>query len=101
MSNNKVYVGNLTYDMTEGELQTTFEQCGTVVSVKIIMNRDTGTSKGFAFIEMSNEDEAKQTITTFNGAYFGGRPLTVTEARPMVEKRSSYSPNRASGYSKW
>lgn len=77
---NKLYVGNLPYSATEAELRESFSQCGTVLSVKIILDRDTGRSKGFAFVEMSSEDEALMVITNFNGAQLGERPLKISLA---------------------
>lgn len=79
----KVYVGNLAFSVTEDELRKIFEDCGTVVSVKIITDRDTGRSKGFAFIEMSSPQEANESISRLNGANYSGRPLRVTEAKPQ------------------
>ncbi|MDX1921295.1 MAG: RNA-binding protein [Candidatus Caenarcaniphilales bacterium] len=79
----KVYVGNLAFSVTEDELRKIFEDCGTVVSVKIITDRDTGRSKGFAFIEMSSPQEAVESINRLNGANYSGRPLRVTEAKPQ------------------
>ncbi len=77
---NKLYVGNLPYSATEDELRESFSQCGTVMSVKIISDRETGRSKGFAFVEMSSEDEATMAITNLNGAALGGRPLKISFA---------------------
>lgn len=79
----KLYVGNLPYSATEQLLLDSFAQCGTVSSVKIITDRDTGRSKGFGFVEMSTDAEAAQAITMFNGAEYDGRTLTVAEAKPM------------------
>ena len=82
----KLYVGNLSFAINDQALADTFSQCGTVESAKIIMDRDSGRSKGFAFVEMSSDDEAQAAIAKFNGADFSGRPLTVTEARPMAPR---------------
>lgn len=82
----KLYVGNLPFSATDASLQETFSQCGTVESAKVIMDRDTGRSKGFGFVEMTSEDEAKAAISKLNGMDFGGRPLTVSEARPMAPR---------------
>jgi cold-inducible RNA-binding protein len=79
----KLYVGNLPFSATDQILTDTFAQCGTVTSSKIIMDRDSGRSKGFGFVEMATEEEAKNAITQFNGADYDGRPMTVNEARPM------------------
>jgi len=78
----KLYVGNLSYDMSERELSDLFAQHGTVASVQIIMDRDTGRSKGFAFVEMGSDQEAQAAIAALNGQMSGGRALTVNEARP-------------------
>ena len=84
----KVYVGNLPFRTTEDELSSLFGQVGPVESVSIITDRETGRSKGFGFVSMSSED-ADKAIAQFNGAQFGGRALTVNEARPMVKKEFS------------
>src|SRR6185369_3469574 len=81
----RIYVGNLSYQTTEGDLTDLFEQAGQVESVSIITDRDTGRSKGFAFVEMSNED-AEKAIAQFNGQEVNGRTLTVNEARPREER---------------
>lgn len=82
----RLYVGNLPFQVTEADLSDLFAQVGAVDSVKIITDRDTGRSKGFAFVEMSDDSAAEQAISKFNGTDFNGRNLTVNEARPM-EKR--------------
>ena len=79
----KLYVGNLPFSITDEALAEAFAQCGTVESAKVIMDRDSGRSKGFGFVEMSSEAEAQDAISKLNGADYGGRPLTVNEARPM------------------
>lgn len=79
----KVYVGNLSFNITEEELRQAFSDCGTVASVKIITDRDTGRSKGFGFIEMSSPEEAIECINKLNGYNLAGRPLRVTEAKPQ------------------
>ena len=89
----KIYVGNLSYQTTEGDLTNLFEQVGQVDSVNVITDRDTGRSKGFAFVEMGNED-ADKAITQLNGTEVNGRTLTVNEARPREER----SGNRGGGY---
>jgi RNA recognition motif-containing protein len=78
----KLYVGNLSYDMSESELTEMFSQHGTVASVQVIMDRDTGRSKGFAFVEMGSDQEAQAAIAGLNGQMSKGRALTVNEARP-------------------
>ena len=82
----KLYVGNLPFSATDQILVDTFSQCGKVESAKIIMDRDSGRSKGFGFVEMSSEAEAQDAIKKFNGADYDGRPMTVNEAKPMVPR---------------
>ena len=84
----KLYVGNLPFSATDQILQETFSQCGTVESAKIIMDRDTGRSKGFGFVEMSTEAEAQEVIKKFNGADYDGRPMTINEAKPMAPREN-------------
>jgi cold-inducible RNA-binding protein len=78
----KLYVGNLTYGVTDSDLSTMFGAHGTVESAQIIMDRDTGKSKGFGFVEMKSEQEAQAAIAALNGQDSGGRALTVNEAKP-------------------
>lgn len=85
---NKLYVGNLPFSATDDSLREMFGQAGQVESAKIIMDRDTGRSKGFGFVEMSTEQEASEAINKFNGAQLDGRSLTVNEARPMAPRDS-------------
>jgi RNA recognition motif-containing protein len=82
MMGKKLYVGNLTYGVTDSELQQMFEAHGTVVSAQVIMDRDTGRSKGFGFVEMGSDAEAQAAIDALNGKDSNGRALTVNEARP-------------------
>ena len=79
----KIYVGNLSFSVTNQDLQTKFEQYGNVDSAKVIMDRDSGRSKGFAFIEMADAQEAADAISALNGSDFQGRTMTVNEAKPM------------------
>ena len=81
----KLYVGNLTYGVTDSDLQRMFEAHGTVQSAQVIMDRDTGRSKGFGFVEMGSDQEAQAAITALNGKEVDGRSLTVNEARPKTE----------------
>jgi RNA recognition motif-containing protein len=81
----KVYVGNLTYDVTDSALEQLFTPHGTVRSAQVIMDRDTGRSKGFGFVEMGSDQEAQAAIAALNGQMVGGRSLTVNEARPKPE----------------
>lgn len=83
----RIYVGNLSYQTTENDLTNLFEEVGQVESVNVITDRDTGRSKGFAFVEMSSED-ADKAITQFNGTEVNGRALTVNEARPREDRSS-------------
>ncbi|HEV3244732.1 MAG TPA: RNA-binding protein [Candidatus Paceibacterota bacterium] len=82
----KLYVGGLPYSTTEDELRDAFAGAGSVTSASIIMDRMSGRSKGFGFVEMSTDDEAQKAIDLWNGKDFGGRTLTVNEARPMEER---------------
>jgi RNA recognition motif-containing protein len=86
---NKLYVGNLSYSTTEGDLQTLFAQAGTVKSVALIKDRETGRSKGFAFVEMETQAEAQKAISMFHGTQFDDRALTVNIARPREERPMS------------
>ncbi len=95
--NKKLYVGNLSYDVDSSALQTMFTPHGTVESATIIADRDTGQSKGFGFVEMSNETEAQAAITALNGQQHGGRALTVSEAKPRENRGSGYSGGRSGG----
>ena len=81
----KLYVGNLTYGVTDGDLQTMFAAHGTVQSAQVVMDRDTGRSKGFGFVEMGSDQEAQAAIAAMNGKEIDGRALTVNEARPKTE----------------
>jgi len=80
-----IYVGNLDFKATEDELQSIFEEFGTVNSAKIITDKFSGRSKGFGFIEMENDDDAKKAIDGLNGTSFKAREITVNEARPRRE----------------
>jgi len=78
----KLYVGNLGYDVDDGQLQGLFAPHGNVRSAQVIIDRDTGRSKGFGFVEMGSDQEARAAVTALNGQSVEGRPLTVNEARP-------------------
>ena len=82
----KLYVGNLTYGVTDGTLATMFEAHGTVQSAQVIMDRDTGRSKGFGFVEMGSDQEAQAAIAALNGKEVDGRSLTVNEAKPREDR---------------
>ena len=85
----KLYVGNLTYEVTSSALEQMFAPHGTVESAQVIMDRDTGRSKGFGFVEMSSAQEAQAAIAALNGQQSEGRSLTVNEARPREERGGS------------
>lgn len=93
----KLYVGNLEYSTTEDELRTLFTQAGTVTSVALIKDRDTGRSKGFAFIEMSTQSEAQKAISMFNAFKMGERELAVNMARPKEERSGGFGGNKRGG----
>jgi len=82
----KLFVGSLAYSATDDDLQQAFAAVGTVVSAKVIMDRDSGRSKGFGFVEMSTEDEAQAAIKELNGKEIAGRQITVNEARPQAPR---------------
>ena len=82
----KIFVGNLSFNMTEGELRSLFEPHGSVESVLIVTDRNTGRSRGFAFVEMTDSSAADQAIAALNGKDLGGRTLTVNEARPKMDR---------------
>lgn len=82
----KLYVGNLPYDTQDADLEQLFSQHGTVESAQIIMDRMSGRSKGFGFVEMSNDQEAQAAIDALNGKDYGGRALTVNEAKPREDR---------------
>ncbi|OIP04189.1 RNA-binding protein [Candidatus Beckwithbacteria bacterium CG2_30_44_31] len=90
---NKLYVGNLSYDVTGDQLGELFAQAGQVASAIVISDRNTGRSKGFGFVEMSSDAEAKKAIEMFNDQDFQGRKLRVNEARPQ-EPRQNFGPRR-------
>jgi RNA recognition motif-containing protein len=81
----KLYVGNLSYEVSDSDLSTMFGPHGNVESAQVIMDRDTGRSKGFGFVEMGSDQEAQAAIAALNGKEFNGRALTVNEARPKTE----------------
>jgi RNA recognition motif-containing protein len=85
----KIYVGNLAYGVSSSDLQQMFEAHGTVQSAQVIMDRDTGRSKGFGFVEMDTEADAQAAIAALNGKEMDGRTLTVNEARPREERGGS------------
>lgn len=94
----KIYVGNLSYETTEDQLRAVFADVGEVDSVTLITDRHSGRSKGFAFVEMSNDEEAKTAITQLNGKEIDGRTMNVSEARPREDRRPSSGFSRSGGY---
>ncbi|RYZ80865.1 MAG: RNA-binding protein [Proteobacteria bacterium] len=86
----KIYVGNLSFNVDNNQLTDLFSDFGTVDSANVIMDRDTGRSKGFAFVEMSAESEAQAAISKLNGQDFGGRAMNISEAKPQEPRRNSY-----------
>ena len=90
---NKLYVGNLPYSVRDDDLQQAFGEFGTINSAKVMMERDTGRSKGFGFVEMGSDAEAQAAINGMNGQSLGGRSITVNEARPMEPR-----PPRSGGF---
>jgi RNA recognition motif-containing protein len=93
----KLYVGNLPFSANDQTLMDTFAQVGTVESARVIMDRDTGRSKGFGFVEMSTDEEAQEAISKFNGQDFGGRAMTVNEAKPMAPREGGGGGGRGGG----
>lgn len=87
---NKLYVGNLSFQTTQDELEQLFSNYGTVTSAQIIQDRDTGRSKGFGFVEMASDQEAQAAIDALNGQDFGGRALTVNVARPKEPRSGGF-----------
>ena len=95
---NKLFVGNLSFSVSDQNLGDTFSECGTVTSAKIIMDRESGRSKGFGFVEMSSDSEAQTAIQRFNGADDNGRAMTVNIAKPMVARDNNRDRNSRSRY---
>ena len=93
----KIYIGNLSYAMTEDELRTSFGAFGAVEEVTIITDRYSGRSKGFGFVEMPNQAEAEKAIASLNGKELGGRPITVNQARPREDRPRRESPRGGGG----
>ena len=93
----KLYVGNLSYETTDSDLQSLFGPYGTVQSAQVILDRDTGRSKGFGFVEMASDEQAQAAIATLNGQDVNGRALTVNEARPREERGDRFAGSRGQG----
>lgn len=97
----KLYVGGLSYDTSDNSLETLFSQVGMVDSARVIIDRDSGRSKGFGFVEMSNDSEASRAITELNGTDFEGRTITVNEARPQVDRNQQRGGGSRGGYNRY
>jgi cold-inducible RNA-binding protein len=93
----KLYVGNLPFTASEDQIRDLFAGYGTPESVRLITDRETGRPKGFGFVEFANDEEARNAMSALNGQDFGGRPLTVNEARPMENRGGA---PRGGGYSR-
>jgi len=100
----KLYVGGLSFDTSDSSLENLFAQVGTVDSARVIIDRDSGRSKGFGFVEMSNDSDASRAINELNGTAFEGRTITVNEARPQVDRnqqRGGYRGGNSGGYNRY
>src|SRR4029453_18879172 len=95
---NKLYVGNLSYNIRDDDLQQAFAQYGSVSSAKVMMDRDTGRSKGFGFVEMGSDPEAQAAINGMNGQALDGRAIVVNEARPREERPGGFRGGSGGGY---
>ena len=95
-----IYVGNMPYSMSEAELNQAFSEFGTVKRASVVIDRETGRAKGFGFVEMEDDTQAKAAIEGMNGKGFGGRPLVVNEARPREERpsRGGFGGGRRGGF---
>jgi cold-inducible RNA-binding protein len=99
--NNKLYVGNISFETSETDLQTLFAQAGTVQTVNIIRDRDTGRPRGFGFVEMTSEADAQNAIDQFNEQPFGGRNLTVNIAKPQLARSGGYAGGSGRSERRW
>lgn len=95
----RLYVGNLSYSLQQKDLEEVFRSAGEVLNVKVVMDQETGRSKGFAFVEMATDDQGAQAIETLNGKEVGGRALKVTEANPRPERPAAGAGGFSSGSS--
>jgi RNA recognition motif-containing protein len=93
----KLYVGNLPFETSEADLQSLFAQAGAVETVNVIRDRDTGRARGFAFVEMANQTDAQSAIAQLNEKPFGGRTLTVNEARPQEQRSGAFGAGNRGG----
>jgi RNA recognition motif-containing protein len=96
----KLYVGNLSYDTTNASLEELFTEFGSVRSAQVIQDRDTGRSKGFGFVEMDDDNAARTAISQLNEKDFGGRPLTVNEAKPREDRGGGGGGGRRGSFSR-
>jgi RNA recognition motif-containing protein len=94
-----IYVGNLSFDTTERDLEAAFASYGTVTSARLATDRDTGRARGFGFVEMANQTEANAAVAALNGSQLAGRTLTVNEARPRETGGGGARPSNRGGYS--
>jgi RNA recognition motif-containing protein len=99
--NNKLYVGNISFETNETDLQALFTQAGTVQTVNIIRDRDTGRPRGFGFVEMTTEADAQNAIDQFNEQPFGGRNLTVNIAKPQLARSGGYAGGPRRSEQRW
>jgi RNA recognition motif-containing protein len=97
----KLYVGNLSFETTEADLQALFAQAGTVQAINIIRDKDTGRARGFAFVEMTDDADAQNAIEQFNEQSFGGRNLTVNVAKPQGVRTGGYAGGQRRSSSRW
>ena len=97
----KLYVGNLPFETTESDLQALFEGAGPVATINIVRDRATGQARGFAFVEMSDVEGARRAISELDKHQYGGRSLTVNEAKPMTPRSNSGFGGRQRGDSRW
>ena len=97
----KLYVGNLPYETTDSDLQTLFETAGQVSTINIIRDRATGQARGFAFVEMSDSEGAQRAISELDKHQYGGRSLTVNEAKPMTPRSGGFGGDRQGRESRW
>lgn len=100
MNEKKLFVGSLAWETTDADLRQAFEQAGTVVSATVIMDKMSGRSKGFGFVEMGSPEEAQAAVDMWNGKELGGRAIVVNVARPMEERapRRDFNNDRSGGY---
>jgi len=97
----KLYVGNLPYETSETDIQTLFETVGAVSSINLVRDRATGQARGFAFVEMSDTEGARRAISELDRHQYGGRSLTVNEAKPMAPRDGGQSAGRRNNASRW